>query len=144
MCGLKISIFCTDFDKTCFSYCNDERLEQDTEKLFRLISKPIWMNRFRDEDYPFKSVKGEIREKLVFGKKVEPTSNNTKNEKNNNHQEGIPSLLAKRDFMEKLGSEESFPTNQEGSDQSVDSISKKLKIPHTGFDIENCRSSGGS
>ena len=146
MCGLKVSLFCTDFGKTCFSFCNDERLELDTEKLFKSTCKPFWINRFREEDYPFKSVKGEIREKLLFGKKIESSTNGIRNEQKSTLLENCPSLLTKRDFMQKVTKKDSFVTKAQESDQDgelEDRISKKLKIPPIGMDIGICLSSGG-
>ena len=65
VCGLKISIVCTDFKKTCFTYSNDERLAFDVSEMLSEISSPVWLTRFNDSDYPFSSVKGEIKEKVA-------------------------------------------------------------------------------
>ena len=70
ICGVKISIICTDFEKTCFSYCNDARLSHDLEKVFKDVYKPIWISKFASKDYPFASVRGDTKEKIIFGKAV--------------------------------------------------------------------------
>ena len=46
MCGLKVSIFCTDFDSSCFTFCNDERLMMDPKQVFKDLEKPINITRF--------------------------------------------------------------------------------------------------
>ena len=149
ICGLKISIFCTDFDKTSFSFCNDERLAVDTEELFSSINKPIWMTRFSPTDYPFKSVKGEIKEKLLFGKKVSPLSESSKTDSIKNDQdqleaqENIPSLLTKRECFEKGCWKDSLQTTRQGSEEAEDRIEKKLKIPPIGLNLGISPTKGG-
>ena len=41
ICGLKVSVICTDFEKSCFTYCNDPRLGHDLESVFARVNKPI-------------------------------------------------------------------------------------------------------
>ena len=50
MCGLKISIFCTDFDSNCFTFCNDARLRMDPGEIFREMEKPINITHFGSND----------------------------------------------------------------------------------------------
>ena len=50
MCGVKISIFCTDFDTTCFTFCNDQRLALDPKEVFRDMEKPINITHFDSDD----------------------------------------------------------------------------------------------
>ena len=46
ICGLKVSIVCTDFEKSCFTYCNDPRLEPSLETIFKGTNKPLWLTNF--------------------------------------------------------------------------------------------------
>ena len=71
VCGLKISLIATDFNKMCFTYSNDERLSPMLSKIFKCVNKPIWLTDFSNLDYPFKSVKKENRKKLLYGRFVE-------------------------------------------------------------------------
>ena len=73
LCGLKISIFGTDFDKICFSFCNDSRLQVDLEQLFRELNNPLWMTDFNQLIYPYNSVKGLNKKKLLYGLPLEPS-----------------------------------------------------------------------
>ena len=50
MCGMKISIFCTDFDTSCFTFCNDERLIMDPREVFKDLEKPINITHFDPND----------------------------------------------------------------------------------------------
>ena len=70
ICGVKISIFCTDYEKNCFTYCNDPKLRIDETKIFAKTPQPITMIRFQPEGYPYSSVSNESKEKLVFGTKM--------------------------------------------------------------------------
>ena len=49
MCGLKISIICTDFNKHCFTYTNDERLKFDVHSLFQEVKGPVSMTTYTPE-----------------------------------------------------------------------------------------------
>ena len=50
ICGLKISIICTDFNRTTFVYSNDGRLNWDLEELFKDVQRPMWLTEFSDSD----------------------------------------------------------------------------------------------
>ena len=50
MCGAKISIICTDFQKNCFTFCNSGRLEFDLKKVFGGIGSSIWLTSFDESD----------------------------------------------------------------------------------------------
>ena len=97
MCGLKISIIATDFEKICFSFCNDPRLSLNMQKVFKGVNKPLWMTDFNDLQYPFASVRGENKKKIVYGKifpgplELIESFNNTHKDTNTNH-----NLLSKR------------------------------------------------
>ena len=53
LCGMKISVFGTDFEKNCFSYSNDERLKQKASVLLSECPSRINYNEFEDEDVNF-------------------------------------------------------------------------------------------
>ena len=75
ICGMKISIICTDFNRTCFCYSNDKRLDWDLKKLFKDVQRPMWLTQFSDSDvkfyfhscFFFHTIRGEfLNQKLVI------------------------------------------------------------------------------
>ena len=124
ICRLKISIVCTDFERTCFTYSNDERLDYNLERVLGDINKPIWLTRFLPEDYPFSSVKGDTKEKVLFGRRVNQNCLIKKNKIFKPHKPTVPSkaLLSKRGLSE-LVQTTTNPQNQQNQQ-----IPKKLKI----------------
>ena len=50
ICGLKVSVICTDFEKSCFTYCNDSRLEHDLESVFSTVHTPVWLTNFKERE----------------------------------------------------------------------------------------------
>ena len=50
ICGLKVSVICTDFEKSCFTYCNDPRLQHDLESVFSENIKPVWWTKFSEQE----------------------------------------------------------------------------------------------
>ena len=70
VCGVKISLICTDFEKTCFTFCNDPRLSIDHSSILGGLAKPISVTRFKEQDYPFKQINQNLKQKLVYGKVI--------------------------------------------------------------------------
>ena len=125
ICGFKISIFATDFNRACFSFCNDPRLKINIEDVFKDLNKPIWMTNFNEVEYPFTSVRGEIKEKILFGKKLGKVKNSKATEDTG--------LESSNDHSTDFLSKRSIPgsTLQDGesiAQQSVYSYKKRLKI----------------
>ena len=71
ICGVKISVIGTDFNKTCFSYSNDDRFSELLDQVLRVIYKPIWLTKFDGTQYPFESNKEVNKHKVLFGRKIQ-------------------------------------------------------------------------
>ena len=71
ICGVKISVIGTDFNKICFSYSNDDRFSELLDQVLRVIYKPIWLTKFEESRYPFERTKDINKNKVLFGRKIQ-------------------------------------------------------------------------
>ena len=150
ICGLKISIVCTDFERTCFSFSNDERLDYNLERVLGSINKPVWLTRFFPEDYPFSSVKGETKEKVLFGRKIDEIEANESKKTSTTidlpttptqFSSGKESLLSKRGLPDLLTT---TSISQQEQQDNLDflafqkrlKIDKKEELDRTSIDLE--------
>ena len=53
ICGMSISIVCTDFENTCFTFCNDKRLEVDLPPILKLSKGQISLTQFEPSQVNF-------------------------------------------------------------------------------------------
>ena len=132
ICGLKISVFGTDFNRSCFSFCNDRKLKVEPEEVFSDFGMPIWMTNFSELDYPYSLVGIESKQRLVYGKPV--VENGSLSE---SFQEFQQKLASSEDILSKRDSSSVYSHKNKAaggvienlsSFMTTDRLKKKLKI----------------
>ena len=61
ICSQKVSIICTDFQRSCFTYCNDGRLKPDLEHIFKGTASRIWLNTFTEEQVSLPTISNRLK-----------------------------------------------------------------------------------
>ena len=50
ICGVKISLVCTDFENICFTFCNDSRLDVELSSILKKSQRKIRLTKFEPSE----------------------------------------------------------------------------------------------